>query len=128
MSDTPQSQPRSILAVLGVLVLVAAVVAGAILLAQRASDRTAGPDNGETSSPSDQASINDAPTPSTGASGDASDELADLPTIDSSDFPTVTEEAGLPTGFPTDNFPAQFPTDSAGWDEWAEDQLEQMRP
>lgn len=122
MSEPPVSQPRSVLAVLGVLVLVAAVVAGAVLLAQRASDRTATPDQAESTPPSETASVGEAPTPETG------EVIEDLPTIDASDFPTETEATGLPTSFPTDMFPTQFPTDASGWDAWASEQMEPINP
>ncbi|MCX6399127.1 MAG: DUF2510 domain-containing protein [Propionibacteriales bacterium] len=122
---------RIALAVGGVLVLIAiAVVGGIVLMGEDKDKDSAGDDASSTTS--------DVGTP-------ADESSLDLPTIDSSDFPTdmptppsssSTDQPdqpdqpdlpGLPSGFPSD-FPTEFPTDPSALESWFSDYLEQVQP
>lgn len=120
MSDTPPSPSRPVLSVLGVLVLVALVVGGAVVMAQRASDRNAAQETSDVAETSDASSPTDAPTPE---GGRATDGFDDLPTIDPSDFLDETEPVPVDPDFPT-----AFPTDESGWQDWFENQPQEMAP
>ncbi|KRB78564.1 hypothetical protein ASE01_04720 [Nocardioides sp. Root190] len=118
---------RIAIAVVGVLLLIGVVVAGVLVLTGGSDEEE--PTKGateETTSPSD------APTPSTPESS------LEVPTVDPSDFPTSTDLPTMPdlpssvtefpTSFPSDGVPSEFPSDSAGWDAWFSDSIEEVQP
>lgn len=120
---------RIAIAVVGVLLLIAGCVAGGLILFGGEDDEpTKGTE--ESSSPS----VSETGTESTSAP----ESTLDVPTIDPSDFPTSTDLPSVPdlppsvtdfpTSFPSDGVPSEFPSDSAGWDAWFSEQIEQVQP
>lgn len=116
---------RIAMALGAVLLLIAIVVVGGIVLLG-ADDE------------SKDTSTDESDTASTTAPADEAPSTLDLPTIDPSDFPTelppvpsgLPEPPGSPGGLPTEfpDLPTEFPTDSAGWEDWLSDNLEQGNP
>lgn len=114
---------RIVIAVGGVLLLIAIAVVGGIVLLGRGDEAK------DTSTDTDSDTSISEPTEKAPSS-------LDLPTIDPSDFPTdlptiePSELTELPDDFPTTflDLPSAFPTDSEGWEEWLSDNLEQANP